>query len=422
MQKCIYCQQDIPDNSRFCPYCGRNFLAEGQWPGSAQVETAREEPPRDTRQANAAERSSGASEQMERTNRVDFLPPIGGVGNSGQVPTISGTPSFGHVPGVSGSPSIAHVPTVPGAPAVPQSPISTPAGPPAGHTIPSARPPFPREVGHTGAQSPGHGQGGSRIDSVQQTNSAQSAPHGQRIDHAQHGPHGQQIAHGQPGPHGNEVRQPGSSAPARQIGRAVRGHTGAHAAIKTGITTKIIASIVAGIVIIAVGAGAIVFAQHNSSAAGQATPAVSQRGVTQPVPPTSIPTPTPSPTPVPPANVFTVSGAISGTMTVVSFRSCGPLGRAYGILAIATLNGTSYNLNIVFPPYHGPGTYTNSAATDAVNVNLNNPAQTWISAQSHLLGSGIINSDGNTGSLSGFTLYSISDSSTVQFAGNWRCS
>jgi hypothetical protein len=186
-----------------------------------------------------------------------------------------------------------------------------------------------------------------------------------------------------------------------------------------GATAKILLSILVGMVIVAGGAGAVVLVRQNNSnqPASLVTPQTDD-GATL--------TPTPSPTPVP-TNIFTVSGALTGSLTVVSFRACGTLGAGYAIFAIVSLNGQQYNLNILFLSYHGAGAYTNTAASDQVNIGLNNSvggagARAWNTSQAHDNGSGIINNDGTSGSLTGFTLYSTFDKGKVLFAGNWRCS
>jgi hypothetical protein len=210
----------------------------------------------------------------------------------------------------------------------------------------------------------------------------------------------------------------GSSSPPEPV------HVGASTAARagTGTTLKILMSILVGLVIVAGGVGALVLVRQINSnpPTSVATPPTGDNVTATPGP-----SPTPSPTPVP-ANVFTVSGALMGSLTVVSFRACGTLGAGYAIFAIVSLNGQQYNLNILFLSYHGAGAYTNTAASDQVNIGLNTSAggagaRAWNTSQAHDNGSGIINNDGTSGSLTGFTLYSTVDKGKVQFAGNWRC-
>jgi hypothetical protein len=210
----------------------------------------------------------------------------------------------------------------------------------------------------------------------------------------------------------------GSSFPPEPI------HAGASTAARagTGTTLKILMSILVGLVIVAGGVGALVLVRQINSnpPTSVATPATSDNVTATPGFSS-----TPSPTPVP-ANVFTVSGALAGSMTVVSFRACGTLGAGYAVFAIVSLNGQQYNLNILFLSYHGAGAYTNTAASDQVNIGLSNSvggagARAWNTSQAHDNGSGIINNDGTSGSLTGFTLYSTVNKGKIQFAGNWRC-
>lgn len=210
----------------------------------------------------------------------------------------------------------------------------------------------------------------------------------------------------------------GSSSPPEPV----RAGASTAARAGTGATLKILMSILVGLVIVAGGVGALVLVRQINShpPTSVATPPTSDNVTATPGPAL-----TPSPTPVP-ANVFTVSGALTGSLTVVSFRACGTLGAGYAIFAIVSLNGQQYNLNILFLSYHGAGAYTNTRASDQVNIGLNDSGggtgtHAWNTSQAHDNGSGIINNDGTSGSLTGFILYSTVDKGKVQFAGNWRC-
>ncbi len=185
-----------------------------------------------------------------------------------------------------------------------------------------------------------------------------------------------------------------------------------------GATAKILLSILVGMVIVAGGAGAVMLVrQSNSNQPASLVTPQTDDGATL--------TPTPSPTPVP-TNIFTVSGSLTGSMSVASFRACGTLGAGYAIFAIVSLNGRQYNLNILFLNYHGAGAYTNTTASDQINIGLNDSVggagtHSWNTSPAHNNGSGIINNDGISGSLTGFTLFSTVDKGKVQLAGNWRC-
>jgi len=134
---------------------------------------------------------------------------------------------------------------------------------------------------------------------------------------------------------------------------------------------------------------------------------------------------TPSAPPVVTNNVFTISGAINGTLTLTAFLTCGmtPSGSAVGGLATGTLNGQTYHLNFLFPHYHGPGTYTDPSPPGNVTMNFNDGSHTWSTNGSDAQGSATVNSDNNSGSFSLFTVPGINGESGthVTIDGSWSC-
>ncbi|GHO65615.1 hypothetical protein KSC_045070 [Ktedonobacter sp. SOSP1-52] len=136
------------------------------------------------------------------------------------------------------------------------------------------------------------------------------------------------------------------------------------------------------------------------------------------------PTPT-STTPQVTANIFTVSGAVHGTLTITSYLTCGmmPNGSAVGMLATGTLNGETYHLNFLYPHYHGPGTYTDPSSPGNVTLNFNNSSQTWSTNGSDAQGSATVNSDNNSGTLNALTVPGVNGASGthITITGTWSC-
>lgn len=135
--------------------------------------------------------------------------------------------------------------------------------------------------------------------------------------------------------------------------------------------------------------------------------------------------PTPPPPPQATPNVFTVSGAANGTLTITSYITCGmtPSGSAVAMLATGTLNGETYHLNFLFPHYHGPGTYTDPSSPGNVTMNFNNGSQTWSTNGSDAQGSATVNSDNNSGTFNNLTVPGINGEAGthVTISGAWSC-
>ncbi|EFH86221.1 zinc ribbon domain-containing protein [Ktedonobacter racemifer] len=134
--------------------------------------------------------------------------------------------------------------------------------------------------------------------------------------------------------------------------------------------------------------------------------------------------PTPTTPPVT-ANIFTVSGAVNGTLTITNYLTCGmtPNGSAVAMLATGTLNGETYHLNFLFPHYHGPGTYTDPSSPGNVTMNFNNSSQTWSTNGSDAQGSATVNSDNNSGTLNALTVPGVNGASGthITITGAWSC-
>lgn len=400
MRRCSNCQREMPNNARFCASCGQVLIEEEKTMLIRAIRAKSLRSGAKPRPASLAGPIDGEDGQKRREQSRPTAPVIesaSGGSRPGHMPAIQNTPRLDQVP------TLAHTPRAVPMPAVPETPgVSSPAAPPLAGAPPATPPPQsfrpvqqPKPAHHATPYGPGARQSGP-VHAYSPRQEVGARP-----------------------PLGQRAGQTGSPSPTSQAS-----HAGASPAAGTGAgaTVKILLSLLVGLVIIAGGLGAFVLIRHinNNQPASVATP-LTDGGATA-TPGTS---PTPSSTPVS-ANIFIVSGALTGSMTVVSFRACGTLGAGYAIFAIVSLNGQQYNLNILFPTYHGAGTYTNTAVSDQVNIGLNNGTggqgtRAWNTPQAHNNGSGIINSDVNSGSLIGIILYSTFDKGKVQLAGNWRC-
>jgi hypothetical protein len=118
----------------------------------------------------------------------------------------------------------------------------------------------------------------------------------------------------------------------------------------------------------------------------------------------------------------TFSGAVSGPLSINTVNLCGPTQSTteYNVDASGTINGTAYEFAIIIPQYKGPGNYssTGNTATAAISLtNINESSQTWGSLG--LQGSAIVNSDGQSGTISA-TIVNASQAQE-QVSGTWAC-
>jgi len=151
----------------------------------------------------------------------------------------------------------------------------------------------------------------------------------------------------------------------------------------TGRITKVILIVTIGVVVIAVGASALVFAlrSHLPSLAGiipasssntstissnpntnatacAVSPGIPCVGKTSPSSPVASGKSTGS---------FNFSGSVSGVLVITSFPVCAVLqGNTYSLQVIGTIGGTQYKFIIGILAYKGPGTYTSQLTVNLI--------------------------------------------------------
>src|SRR5262249_11744939 len=147
----------------------------------------------------------------------------------------------------------------------------------------------------------------------------------------------------------------------------------------TGGATKAILIMTVGVVVVAVGAGALAFAlrSHIPGLAG-IFPATSSNssdhssnthacGVSIGIP-CSLTSSTSSPVASGQSTGnFNFSGAVAGTMVITSFPVCGVTqGNTYVMQVVGFVGGAQYKFLIGILSYRGPGTYTSKLTVDLI--------------------------------------------------------
>lgn len=195
---------------------------------------------------------------------------------------------------------------------------------------------------------------------------------------------------------------------------------------------------IACILVLASGAGALLFFLHQQTAATSATPLAgasptsSNRTGTAPVN-TACPTTTGSKatpcaasitglTPVAGTKAvfnITFSGAVKGNMTVTSFTRCGPStsGTEYDLYFIGTVGGTQYSYVSRVPTYKGAATY-DSGQVSVVFAQQPLSASTVWGNSGNAPATVTINSDLKSGSME---VDLTGASNSVHVSGNWTC-
>lgn len=165
------------------------------------------------------------------------------------------------------------------------------------------------------------------------------------------------------------------------------------------IPTKMMVSIIIVVVVIVGGIGTFTLLQHQS----QGTP-----------------------------NVFTVSGAINGTLTVTTFENnvCGVRGdpnhRSYILPMVGLLNNQTYHFFVDMQVYDGPGTYpAQSTSRPASGTFSASGTRMWSDGGAGLQeisGSVTVDSSEQSGTISSLKMLGVlTDDTSVTVSGRWRC-
>jgi hypothetical protein len=342
MQRCLFCGFEFPDNTRFCGNCGQasTSLAAPDpasrpiaSPPKVYMNTIANTPFPQGNQPNDEERRRRAILPVPLPFGMDGLPA------GGQVPIVQGTPSFGGVPYVPG--------TTPGMAG--SMPLSNFAA-----SVPSAAPSAGQPAG-IGNQPPPW--------------TSQPAPY---PTHPTGIPDHKPPEQDHPGKHHHELREHHQHQNTLGASTVSKGSTG-------GIT-KVILIVTIGVVVVAIGSSALVFALRshipglasiiaatsssstiksnpnaNACAVLPGTPCVGTTSLTSPVAGGES------------TGTFSFSGAVSGVMVITSFPACAVIqGNTYSLQVIGTIGGTQYKFIIGILSYKGPGTYTSQLTVNLI--------------------------------------------------------
>ena len=404
MQRCHFCGSEFPDNDRFCGTCGRAPTSStalntavpsfASYPEES-VSTIANSPLRQENQTTWED-----EEEKRRRGAILPLPiPFGTEGSlaGGQAPLVQGTPSFSSVPTIQGTPTGMAGSTPPSnlAGPAPSAPYVAP--------LPGQQASFgPQPSSWTNQPMPHYAQPfGIQSHEPPEYEHPEKQHH---LHHEHHQHHLHQSTH--------------------KIGSTARSATGG--------VTKTILIITVGVVVVAVGASAFAFALH-SHIPGFAVifPATSSNSNNHPTNThvcggsTGVPCPVTTSPSSPIASGqstgnFNFSGAVSGTMLIISFPACGVTqGHTYVMQVVGTVGGTQYKFLIGILSYKGPGTYTSQLTVDLIrggsNLALGNDGRLPVSISITNGGkAGTVSSD-LEGILSGFQL------SKGHVSANWTC-
>ncbi len=149
-----------------------------------------------------------------------------------------------------------------------------------------------------------------------------------------------------------------------------------------GATTKWILIAIAGLLVVAGAATAIVFASHSPGTrgttpapSGKSTPTSSNHNASATACASSpgvlcsgTASPSSSVTSGQSTGTFSFAGAIPGPLTITSFPACGLQGSTYVMQVIGTVGGAQYKFLIGILSYAGPSTYTSHLTVNLIRI------------------------------------------------------